>query len=153
MLNDGMLPPTEQGDGWDLLFRRQKEDYGGFRSRYTDSFRWALNADQYSIITGRGTREEEAAQGPRHEASQVHPPFRQRYHDRWQAEGTLNSIRDNNPGCSWDGMKLGRYSGIVRMSQRAPDRLRDLSTLAVSSSFDHSTEQIRSLMIRQGTRN
>lgn len=64
------------------------------------------NANQYSLITGRGTREEEAAQGPRHEASQVHPPFRQRYHDWWQAEGTLDSIENDNFGVPGMGRSL-----------------------------------------------
>lgn len=44
------------------------------------------------VITGRAAREEEAPQGPCHEAPKVHPPFCQRYHDRWQAEGMLGQF-------------------------------------------------------------
>jgi len=36
--------------------------------------------------TGRATGEEEDAQGPREEENHIHPPFRQRHHDRWQEE-------------------------------------------------------------------
>ena len=37
-------------------------------------------------VTGRAPREEEAAQGPREEAHHIHPPLRQRHHDRRQEE-------------------------------------------------------------------
>ena len=38
------------------------------------------------VGVGRTTREEEDAQGPGEEAHHVHPPLRQRHHDRRQEE-------------------------------------------------------------------
>jgi len=36
--------------------------------------------------TGRAAGEEEGPQGPREEARSIHPPLRQRHHDRRQEE-------------------------------------------------------------------
>lgn len=63
---------------------------GFFLAIWGDIIGWTTNADRGRLMnTGRAAREEEEPQGPRHEAPKVHPPFRQRHHDRWQAEGTL----------------------------------------------------------------
>ena len=89
--------------------------------------RWRTKfADGMSFpITGRAAREEEGPQGSRHEALKVHPPFRQRYHDRWQAEGTLN------PGIEQPRMlSKGRKKGLgIHDSMSCPGNRNNLGLL------------------------
>jgi len=42
---------------------------------------------QVSDTKGRAPGEGKEAQGPRLQASSIHTAIRQRYHDRWKAEG------------------------------------------------------------------
>lgn len=87
------------------------------------SLRFPTNATRYttavairptSLLTtilhpGRAPGEEEEPQGSRLQACPLHPPLRQCYHDRWQAQGTYRMTHTHTQRTMHNDANFAKY--------------------------------------------